>query len=116
MSARPIARETFRGKSYRIIWRRLPDTKVYSSTGKTFHERTFGLTDDPGSSHREMCIDPSQTERNLLSTLVHEALHACLWDVAEDAVRETSDDIARFLANCGFRRERSAAKKKGRHQ
>jgi hypothetical protein len=40
-----------------------------------------------------------------LDTLIHEAMHACLWDLSEDAVDSSATDIARFLWRCGWRKE-----------
>ena len=31
------------------------------------------------------------------TTALHEALHACLWDLSEDAVVETEEDVMRFV-------------------
>jgi len=33
----------------------------------------------------------------LLDLVIHESLHACLWDLDEEAVTETAWDIARLL-------------------
>ena len=41
--------------------------------------------------------------RKRLEVELHESLHACLWDLDEEAIRETAEDIARFLWRAGYR-------------
>lgn len=40
-----------------------------------------------------------------LDTYVHEFLHACFWDLDEEAVTESADAISRFLWRKGYRRD-----------
>ena len=42
--------------------------------------------------------------RRLLETTIHEAQHACQWDLAEEAVRESAIAIADVLWKDGWRR------------
>ncbi len=81
---------TFRGKKYKIRWRKLP--------------KDDGACDPPTNEGKMITIDPHLSDADLLETLIHEATHACQWDLADDAVNETSHDIARFLSRCGFKR------------
>jgi hypothetical protein len=39
-----------------------------------------------------------------LNTIIHEALHAALWDLDEDSVKETADGVAWLLWRCGWRK------------
>lgn len=39
-----------------------------------------------------------------LDTCIHEALHACFWDMAEEAVSEAASDIARLLWRLNWRK------------
>jgi hypothetical protein len=39
-----------------------------------------------------------------LDTIVHELLHACQPDLAEDTVEQTATDVARVLFRLGYRR------------
>ena len=39
-----------------------------------------------------------------LEWFIHEALHACLWDLDETAIHETARDLARFLWRLSYRR------------
>lgn len=40
-----------------------------------------------------------------LDTILHELLHAVLWDLSEETVEECGTDIARVLWKLGYRRE-----------
>ena len=42
--------------------------------------------------------------QRLLNYTIHEAQHACLWDLDEEAVRESSEAIAEILWKDGWRR------------
>ena len=42
--------------------------------------------------------------QRLLNYTIHEALHACLWDLDEEAVRETAETISEILCKDGWRR------------
>lgn len=87
---RPVRSHVFRGKRYAIKWRKL--------------RGQVGSCDPPTEPAKEIIIDPSQGEFELLDTLVHEALHAVMWDAAEEAVEESATDIARLLWRMGYRR------------
>ena len=41
----------------------------------------------------------------LLDTVVHECLHGCMWDVSEEAVRESATSISKVLYDLGARIE-----------
>lgn len=49
-------------------------------------------------------VRPSLQDAEALEVLIHEAIHACHWDLAEEAVDETARDIAVMLWNLGYRR------------
>ena len=40
-----------------------------------------------------------------LANIIHESLHACVWDLGEDCVQETSETIAKLLWRLGWRKE-----------
>lgn len=82
---------SFRGKRYEIIWEKLG------------REKSLAQCDEPTAPQKEIRLDPRQFGQNLLDSLVHESLHACLWDLREEAVIEISSDIARFLWRMGCR-------------
>jgi len=82
-----------RGKWWTIARRRMRGRKV-------------GECDSPANSApRYIYLKPSLKDKELLETLLHEMLHACLWDLDEDAVIEVSADIASSLWSDGWRRD-----------
>jgi len=40
-----------------------------------------------------------------LDTIIHELLHACHWDMSEEAVEETATCVARALWRLGWRKD-----------
>ena len=55
-------------------------------------------------NHCSGCIVPQdrtiyirKSARNKFETLVHEILHACLWDLAEEAILDTEEAIVKGL-------------------
>lgn len=62
-----------------------------------------GLTSDPKSKKPCMWVTPNSQRE--LEILIHEALHACLWDLAEESVEETARDIAALLEKLGYERK-----------
>jgi len=59
-----------------------------------------------------VCHKPSRTirialgypEDRTLDSVIHEVLHAALWDLDEEAVSETANSIAQALWKLGYRR------------
>ena len=49
-------------------------------------------------------VRPSLTGERELEVMIHEMLHACHWDLDEQAITETSEDLARVLFRLGYRR------------
>ena len=83
---------TFRGKRYRIIL-------------NEYLGRDYGLCDNPNRKEKSIKLNRNLDEKQLLAFAIHEALHACLWDLDEQAIDSSSADIARFLYRLGFRKE-----------
>ncbi len=63
-----------------------------------------GECDDPNIKHKKIKIKKGLKGQQHLDTLVHEALHACLWMASEEWVSETASDISRILWRLGYRR------------
>lgn len=61
-----------------------------------------GLCD---ASTRRITIRQSLTGERELDVLIHEMLHACHWDLDEQAITETASDIARVLTRLGYRKQ-----------
>lgn len=49
-------------------------------------------------------IDRREMEKaSALEVMIHEALHACFWDMDEEAIEEAGKDIATFLTKMGVK-------------
>lgn len=59
----------------------------------------------PGNKSPEMIIPVEGESKYDLEVIIHEGIHACQWDVSEEAVREISHDIAGILWKLGWRKE-----------
>ena len=80
----------FNGKKYRKIWK-----KPYKAEG---------LCEDPTSPapERFIQINPNDPEKEVCNTIIHESLHAELWDLDEEAVIRIADNITDLLLKCGL--------------
>lgn len=54
---------------------------------------------------KEIEIKPTLEGEEELDCLIHEALHACLPDIDDDAVDDTATSIAKFLVRLGYERK-----------
>lgn len=89
---------TFRGKRWRIA-EAISGDELPMGSMKGYCEGP------PSAPDREMLIPVGGVSREDLETIIHEALHACLWDINEDAVDQSAVDLARFLWRLGWRKE-----------
>lgn len=85
-----------REHEYSILWR---DRGIVADK-----EKVFGTCDPPFKRNKKIKIDTSVEEDEMLDTIIHEALHACYWDLDEMAVSEAADSLAQLLWDCGYRR------------
>jgi hypothetical protein len=60
-----------------------------------------GLCD---ASNRTITVRPSLCGERELEVMIHEMLHACHWDLGDEAITETSEDLARVLFRLGYRK------------
>lgn len=66
-----------------------------------------------------ICEKPTRTiriargypEERILDSIVHELIHAALWDLDEEAVLETANAISAALTKLGYRRVSDSARK-----
>jgi hypothetical protein len=63
-----------------------------------------GLCDDPKSRKKTIEISNELSGKKELEIVLHESLHACFWDLDEEAITETAIDISKFLWKCGYRK------------
>lgn len=61
-----------------------------------------GLCD---ATTRTITVRRSLAGERELDVLIHEMLHACHWDLDEQAITETASDLARVLTRLGYRKE-----------
>ena len=62
-----------------------------------------GSIDPVDAPQKRILIALNQTPQDLLDTVIHECLHACVPDLAEETVTETATDIAKVLHRMGCR-------------
>ena len=60
-----------------------------------------GSIDPPDTPQKRILIARNQTPLDQLDTVLHECLHAALPDLDEDAITESSTDIAKILYRFG---------------
>lgn len=53
---------------------------------------------------RTIKIRKSLRGERQLDVIIHELLHGCHWDLDEQAITETAEDVARVLWRLGYRR------------
>jgi hypothetical protein len=87
-----IKSHTFRGKRYKIKWKYIPKK-----------EEAIGFCTSPDVKDKHIIIDPKNANLELLRAAIDEGIHACLWDLDNDAVSEMSESISRFIWRLGFR-------------
>ena len=56
---------------------------------------------DAGS--KTITVRQSLTGERELEVMIHELLHACHWDLSEETITETAEDLARVLHRLGYK-------------
>ena len=62
------------------------------------------MCDPPNEPGKRIRIRQGLKGERELDTLIHELMHAAHWDLDEQAVNDTAEDIARVLWRLGYRR------------
>lgn len=77
----------------------------------TFLRTNIGLSpeakgdcDAPSVPNKKIRVRASLRGQKELEITIHEMLHACLWDLDEEAVYDSAEDIARALWRLGYRK------------
>ena len=86
-------RARFRGKVWEIV-----DTHALP-------RGDFGDIDAPNRPGKRIRIRKGLPPAKRLEIEIHEALHACFWDIDEEGICESARDLARFLLRRGWRCE-----------
>lgn len=66
---------------------------------------TDGECDAPHVKGKKLKAPLESKTRHALDTIIHEALHACVWSLADEDVSETARDISKLLWRLGWRKE-----------
>ena len=78
---------TFRGIRFTVLF----DDKGLESD-------EMGICENPrGVKNPKVVIKPGMPLKDTMRTALHEAIHACFWDLTEEAVTNAEEDIGRFL-------------------
>ena len=65
----------------------------------------WGQCDPPTVAGKEIRLDIGMSEHRELDTIIHEGLHACGWDVLDEAwVERAAHDLAKLVLKLGYRR------------
>lgn len=91
MAARPVRSVRIRGRCYQYREQALGQ------------QGALGLCDDPDSVGKAIAIDRRLKGFDRLETVIHELLHAGLWDLDEELVGVLANDYARALWRLGLR-------------
>lgn len=78
--------------------------KEYTVRSKWVSKEDDGSCSPPKHKIRYIDICPSTNGKKLLDTLIHEGIHATLWDLDEEAVVEVARDITNLLWKLGYRK------------
>jgi hypothetical protein len=65
-----------------------------------------GMCDAPTAAGKRIRILERLKGQDRLETIIHELLHACYWDMDEEAIHHPAADIARVLWRLGYRAEK----------
>jgi hypothetical protein len=83
-----ICSHVFRGKRFKVIFK-APKNRNH-----------IGICDYEA---KEIKINPKIDEAEILDCIIHEALHACLPDISDDAIDESATSVAKLLWKLGYR-------------
>jgi hypothetical protein len=87
----------------RVRFRGIPYTIRFDPHRPKYGECSNPALKSPKITFRASLQHPKKG-KILLETAIHEALHACAWDMDEQAVHETAESITNLLWKLGFRR------------
>lgn len=90
-----IKSHIFRGKKYQIIIGKI-DRKTLKLCPKC-----AGTCDAPNTKNKAIHLDSKLSGVDLIKLAIDEGLHACCWDLDNNAVDEISGSISKFLYRLG---------------
>tara|TARA_Y100000034_G_C6905227_1_gene419804 strand:- start:2697 stop:2975 length:279 start_codon:yes stop_codon:yes gene_type:complete len=83
----------FRNKRYKVCF-----------VKKIDDEGNWGECDPPEKKGKKIKIKNNLGDKNTLTTALDEAIHACTFDLDNEAVNEMSQSISNFLWKLGYKR------------
>lgn len=96
MKKKPFVFRTCDGKTrYEVILKKPP--KAYKAVGLCF---------DPKEENPQIIVNPDQTEKELMNTIIHEFAHAFFWDSSEKNVNKFGNTVTRYLYSQGWRKDK----------
>jgi hypothetical protein len=99
---KPFVFRTYNGKvRYEVLLKKPP--KTYKAVGLCF---------DPTEESPKIIVNPHQTERQLMNTIIHEFAHAFFWDSSEQNVTKFGNIVTRYLYSQGWKKAKPNKKKK----
>ena len=67
------------------------------------HDGSCGSIDPVNTPNKRIIVALNQTPQDLLDTVIHECMHACLPDICEETITESATSIATVLHRLGCR-------------
>ena len=77
----------------------------YWELARTKNLRSRGDIDNQGSRNKKIRISTNienETEE-ILEVIIHECLHGLFWDIGEEAITDSAQDLAKVLYDLGAR-------------
>ncbi len=99
---RQVKSHVFRGRRYQI--KKVPHSKLQDAESKRKKEEVLGICKDTYGKAKKILISSSLKELAELECLIHEGNHAIFNDLDEEAIRDGSRDMAKFLWRLGYRK------------
>lgn len=84
-------RVTVRGKRWNLVFTRL--------------KKSMGTCDAVTVPNKKIRVSNKLKGVRLLDTIIHELMHAGMWDLDEECIHEVASDIAKTLWKLGYRLE-----------
>lgn len=91
---RHIKTHVVRGRRFVVVWRRPRRSKQIDDCG---------WCEKPTKDGCRICIYPDPDPIDLLAIVLHELMHAGLYDICEGPITATENDIMRMLTRMGIK-------------
>ncbi len=99
----------FREQKFKMIWKRprvtKQDVEEYRSTSgnRKIKAKDIEISGKVRPNPKIMWIAPNLPVEKLLETTIHESLHACYWDLDENAIDEGTKSIMGLFKKMGMK-------------